>query len=68
MPFTVFVVQLSEQQLHETIGQQQGFCNKLRLYGYMYGNPSCIPRLFQDQANNTGQAEYSVSGTCQRLL
>lgn len=34
------------QQLHRTQGQSWDHSNKLRLYGYMYGSPSCIPPLF----------------------
>lgn len=55
-----------EQQLHETAGQQQGCCNELRVYGYMYGNPSCIPfPIFRSQTwyENTLAAEPSVSGS-----
>lgn len=40
-------------------GQQKGCCNKLRRYGYTYGNLSCIPPLFQESGG-----PHATTGSC----
>lgn len=58
------------QQLHGTLDQCWDHSNELRLYGYMYGSPSCIPPLFLglQLTTHTLQAESSFSGTHQHPL